>query len=105
MIRVDVGVEHVADRPSAFTCELDVRVRIERRIDDQRFRTGSDEVGESALPRPTELDQGRARRCELGGVPGQAPRLHPSHEGEGVGAALAQLDRGNLACATGRTYR
>jgi hypothetical protein len=103
MVRVDVGVEHVSDRPSALACELDVRLRIERRIDDQRFRPGSDQIRESAFPCSTELDQRRARRGELGGVPGQAPGLHPSHQGGGIEATPAKLDCGDLAGASGPT--
>lgn len=44
VVGVDVSIQNVSDSPSALGCELEVDVRIERSLDDERFRTGSDEI-------------------------------------------------------------
>lgn len=102
---MDVCIQYMTDRPATLDRKLKVDLGVERSIDDERFRTGSDQIRKSALAGASKLNQRRRGGTDFCFIPGQAPGLHPSGEGKRVDATSPQLRGGEFAGSAGGADR
>src|SRR5947209_4165108 len=118
MIGVDVRVEDAGNLPPMAPCQVEIDVRIKGGIDHESFLTCANEVGKATFAGASYLDNTRRTIFErdLGSIPSQAPRLHPSLKGERWNASRSKLLGGKLTgppnstdrdhwCITGHIYR
>jgi hypothetical protein len=80
MICVDVRIEHACDLPAAPIGQVYVDLRFQGGVYDYGLAVGPDDVGDSPLAGAAHLHHlsPRSGQRHVGGVPGEAPGLHPA---------------------------
>jgi hypothetical protein len=82
VVGMEMGVDHMRNRPPMLSSDLQVDAGRERWVDHRRLITRSDDVRQTPLPRAPHLNDThrRIRKRDFSGIPGEAPCLHPARQ-------------------------
>jgi hypothetical protein len=82
VVGMDMGVDHMRNRPPMLSSDLQVDAGRERWVDHRRLIPRGDNVRRTPLPHAPHLNDThrRIRKGDLSGIPREAPCLHPARQ-------------------------